>query len=275
MDKTNTADLTKRPNLQIFLDFLQFNCKLANPSYVSEKKIALRNFTGNERLRIFKELFKNKKNITQGEPLKLYKKNMAGLFLVNPERVSSNMIDHYDWSLEFYVWYKFYKIYKLLVKFGKPSLTRHLWSQDQGSESNEKQKNFQDKAEHYKGKIIKDLKSDLKKWLTAYKTINKTYTNKLTISPYIHIFCKHTPELLEIHGNINIFNCQGLEKLNHFTIQYYHFCSNKNSTDLSYLSQMIYKRNRIEYVRLQEYNEDEIMFSDSESENDEEDEDNQ
>lgn len=75
MDGNNSAEMSLRPNLQIFLDFLKYNCKLTNPSYISQNKTAFRNFTGNERLKIFKELFRNEKNITFGEPLQFYKKN--------------------------------------------------------------------------------------------------------------------------------------------------------------------------------------------------------
>ena len=56
-----STDLKERPNLEIFVNFLIKDCKLTNPYFISEKseeKIKFRHFTGNERLRIFKELYR-------------------------------------------------------------------------------------------------------------------------------------------------------------------------------------------------------------------------
>lgn len=237
MDNSTSSDLTLRPNLLIFLEFLQFRCKLTNPYYISENKIKLRNFNGNERMAIFKELFKDKEKITEGMALENYKRTLAGLFGPNPRKVNRNQLDHFDWREEFFVLFKFFKIYKLIENFGRKPL-----------EDREK--------------IILDLKNDLRDWLESYNEINKIYRNIDRINPYIHLFTKHTVELLEIHNNFEIFSCQHLEKLNHLTIGYYHCCSNKNKKDLSYLTQMMYKRNRIEYCRLDEFNEDDFIITD-------------
>ena len=110
------------------------------------------------------------------------------------------------------------------------------------------------------------LRSSLRNWLDAYLQINKTYRNSNTISPYIHNFCFHSIELLRIHGkSFNLMNCNGSEKLNHCTTIYYHASSNKNNTDLKYLKQMILKRSRLEYIRLEDFNQDEIFFDDENS----------
>ena len=69
---------------------------------------------------------------------------------------------------------------------------------------------------------------------------------------------------------INIFNTQGLEKLSHYCIQYYNLCTNKNNTSKKYIAQLVNKRNRIEIIKLTEFNTDELIFSDDESDSDDE-----
>ena len=239
MDGNNSSNLALRPNLSIFLEFLEHRCKLSNAWYVSkEDRVELRNLTGNERLKIFKELFKNNKNIKLGPALDTYKQSMAGLFGPNPGPVRLNQHDHFNWNLEFFIWHKFYRIFLLLINFErKPIFDRDLF--------------------------FNRLKTDLNAWLESYLVINRKYKNSTTISPYIHIFCYHTVELLQSFGkNLNLMNCNGSEKFNHFTIMYYHNSSNRNNTDLRYLNQMILKRNRLEYIRLEEYDQDEIIFDD-------------
>ena len=41
-----------------------------------------------------------------------------------------------------------------------------------------------------------------------------------------------------------------MEKLNQFCVQYYNQCTNKNKKDKKYLKQLIQKRNRIEFYKL-------------------------
>ena len=53
--------------------------------------------------------------------------------------------------------------------------------------------------------------------------------------------------MLEIHHNLNIFNTQGLEKLNDFCTQYYHLSTNKHKENKEYINQLFKKRNRIEF----------------------------
>ena len=54
-----------------------------------------------------------------------------------------------------------------------------------------------------------------------------------------------------MHKDLNIFNTQGLEKLNGFCIQYYHSSTNKQigsgDNKNKYLKQLISKRNRMEF----------------------------
>ena len=240
MDKSNSSNMLLRPNLLIFLEFLEHGCKISNPWYVSEDKIKMRNLTGNERMKIFKVLFKNNKNITLGEGLENYKRNMAGLFGPNPDPIKRNQNDHFDWRLEFFVWHKFFRIFRLLTNFErKPIIEKEVF--------------------------FNRLRLDLKTWAESYIQINKTYRGVSNISPYIHIFIFHSVELLQTYGKIlNLLNCNSIEKFNHFSINYYHNSSNRNNTDLKYLKQMILKRNRVEYIMLEEYDRNEIYLDDDE-----------
>ena len=54
------------------------------------------------------------------------------------------------------------------------------------------------------------------------------------------------PEFIERHGSINLYNCQGLEKLNDISTQFYQNSTNKNKTYKSYLIQLIKKMNYME-----------------------------
>ena len=67
------------------------------------------------------------------------------------------------------------------------------------------------------------------------------------ITPYIHSFVFHIPEFIKLHGDVNLFNLQGLEKLNDISTQNYHRSSNKKNDNKQYIKQMIEKRNRLEY----------------------------
>ena len=94
---------------------------------------------------------------------------------------------------------------------------------------------------------IEKLSKDLQIWLQAYLFINEKNRNSNTISPYIHVFVYHIPQLIEIHHDLNIFNTQGLEKLNDFSTQYYHSCTNKQNEKKEYLNQLFKKQNRMEF----------------------------
>ena len=90
------------------------------------------------------------------------------------------------------------------------------------------------------------FKTNLKRWLYFYKKID-TMENT---SPYVHAFVFHMPEFLIRHGSINLYNCQGLEKLNDISTKLYHNSTNKNKTDKKYLVQLIKKMNRMEFYNL-------------------------
>ena len=94
--------------------------------------------------------------------------------------------------------------------------------------------------------IIKLLSIRLKAWLDLYTEIYPVNS----ITPYMHIFVYHLPEYLKLYKNINLFNLQGLERLNQVTIKYYHRSTNKHKNNFKWLRQLLNKRLRIEYYLL-------------------------
>jgi hypothetical protein len=80
----------------------------------------------------------------------------------------------------------------------------------------------------------KELESDTDEWLKAFQ-----YSfHSRHVTPYMHLFAGHLCFFVEKHGDVDIFNVQGLEKLNSLTKQYHRKTNNKN-----FLYQMFEKRN--------------------------------
>jgi len=74
--------------------------------------------------------------------------------------------------------------------------------------------------------------------------------NYIPITPYIHTLAFHVPEFLEKFHDVNIFNVQGLEKLNDFTTQNFHLSTNRKLSNMKYLKQLFDKQNRIDFYEL-------------------------
>lgn len=82
-------------------------------------------------------------------------------------------------------------------------------------------------------------------------------------TPYIHIFSSHLYEFVELHGDINKFNVQGLEKLNDLTtVQYYRGTSKHHH---EYLAQLLKKRKRIQFLRMKLNKNEDSDVSDQEA----------
>ena len=81
-----------------------------------------------------------------------------------------------------------------------------------------------------------------KAWVTSFTAV---YQAK-DVTPYMHAFTMHVPEMLELHGNIVTFTQQGLEKLNDITTK--QFQRSTNHQELLSLRQILEKRNRIELL---------------------------
>jgi hypothetical protein len=212
-----TTNLDQRPSLKVFVDFLKNNCKIVSPVYsseASELKIMFRNFNGNERLRIFEELFKKYLGPLEKGNNIFKRKNFNDLY-------PSDLNENFNFTFENEVWLEFHLILKMIKQF---------------------------KTKPFDPEI---LRPKLTLWLRAFLKISQINRNFKTIGPYLHIWSFHLIELLQIHKNLNIFNTQGLEKLNGFCIQYYHTSTNKqvgrDETKNKYLKQLISKRNRLEF----------------------------
>jgi len=82
----------------------------------------------------------------------------------------------------------------------------------------------------------------LKNWLEDFLSV---YFSK-DITPYIHVFTVHLPELIYLHKAYEIFTCEGIEKLNEEIKMSYRKNNNKHNTDLEFLKILIQKRLRIE-----------------------------
>jgi len=236
-DESNNIE--NKPYLKTFTDFLQNQCKLTNPFYFSENRAMFRNFNGNERTKIFEELFKEylHPNLDRDGRFieNVYRrKNFNDLY---PNNISPN---EHIFNQENYVWSRFYILFNKIKNF------------DSDRDS------------------LEILSDDLRKWLKVYLALNYKYRLSVKITSYIHIFTFHTVEMIRTHGNINLFNTQGLEKLNGFTIGYYQRCSNKHVKEKKYLLQLIRKRSRVEFYTLNGEVED--FFMSEESDEDEQDE---
>ena len=222
IDKNKGADLTKRKNLSIFCDFLKEGCKITKAHYVATTrlqfgKIQFRAFNGNERMKIFTELYEPK---CEAKP----KKKKDGLFLVNLFPKPENEDDSFE--REDRVWSGFYSLFKMVKNF--PTET-----------TNEERKI-----------LIEPIKESLKEWLPNYLALNKLNNHSGKLSPYLHCFTFHYCQMLELHGNIHVFTTQPNEKLNDLCTVYYHNCTNGKKEDKEYLLQLLKKRNRIEFYSL-------------------------
>ena len=192
-DKSDSIDLNRRPCLKKFMNYLENDCSLTKPYYVSNGiKIKLRSLSGSERLKFLNICFDNQNEYLQ----KLF-----------PE---------IDLSNENLVFKEFYNLFNIIKLNGA--------SYD-----------------------LKQLEVRLQNWLIAYLKLNESDNS---ITPYVHSFVFHMPEFLRMYDDINQFNMQGLEKLNDLATQYYHNSTNRNKKANTYITQIIAKRNRIEFFNL-------------------------
>ena len=192
VDGSDSTDLNLRPNLKSLIQFIESDCKIYNPFYLSKNKTFEPNLDKKQRMIVFSKI------------------NLVKLFP-----------DVYNVKLKHDLWQEFIRIY-IFIK-------EEFSTED--SEQNEK---------------ITELDQDLRGWLVLFLMCYRPNN----ITPYIHAFVYHIPEFLKLHKNINLFNLEGLEKLNHVTSLSYHRCNNKHFSDKSFLKQLIQKMNRMEFLRL-------------------------
>jgi len=101
------------------------------------------------------------------------------------------------------------------------------------------------------------LDFELRAWLFSY--IPFCSTLETTLCPYLHIFIYHSKELLELHGNINMYNTQGLERLNSTQTSIYFRNTNKsveeinektNNLQSTFIRQLVDNKNRLDFYNL-------------------------
>jgi len=78
-------------------------------------------------------------------------------------------------------------------------------------------------------------------WLSSYTT---TFHLK-HVTGYMHVFCHHLCAFVDEHGDVDVYNCQGIEKRNHQMTREY-FSTNRRYNQTNYQYQMIVFRNRME-----------------------------
>jgi hypothetical protein len=88
------------------------------------------------------------------------------------------------------------------------------------------------------------LSIKLRQWLKRFQIINLNRP----ITPYIHMFVYHFPELLAKH-NVSLYTLQGIEKMNDFSSINYHSHTNRKRKNNAYITQLINQANRDELHR--------------------------
>ena len=86
-----------------------------------------------------------------------------------------------------------------------------------------------------------EVKKASKDWLKDFTNIYDTKH----VTPYMHIFVNHVHEFMEKYDDVNRFNVEGLEKLNHMTHSQVFRGTNRSE---DYLKQIMRKRNRMEVL---------------------------
>ena len=89
-------------------------------------------------------------------------------------------------------------------------------------------------------KTSESLKNATQEWMKIYLSLYHVDN----ISVYIHIFSSHLHEFIDLHGNINLFNCEGLEKLNDYSTLEFYRATNKKGKKTN---QMLHHRLRVLY----------------------------
>ena len=150
LDQNEGKDLSLRKNLEIFIKFLEDKCKIKNPFYLADKpgygKIQFRSFNGNERIRIFSELYEPKFNVKTKKEIPA--PHFRGLF-------NKGIDPPYDFKKEDSVWLGCYSLYLSLRSFNNLS-------------------------------SILSIKESIRAWLEDYLFVSKKEDNSEKLFPYMH-----------------------------------------------------------------------------------------
>ena len=223
-DDSSCKNFEKRKNLKKFMDILENEVKITKPYYFSDlelEKIKLRSFNGTEREKIF-NYFSNTFSLEQ-------------LFPSINRMKKFNLVFIGFWAL--FCKIKNYKNPLSKENFLQISMDANMSEIDVS--------NLSKLNEFDLGKLDIELRA----WLYSYMPFSHTLDS--TLSPYLHIFVYHSKELLELHGNINLYNTQGLEKLNSTQTSTYFRSTNKKTCGSStYIKQLVDNKNRNDFKNL-------------------------
>ena len=213
-DKNKYGDLEDRPVLKHFHDILTDTCKIRKPFTRVEREnnkieIKMRSLNGNDYLKIFNTFEKD-----GGEVSNFFSKKIIKKYLNKTEIEFEPLFPGFNLEKEDMVWSNFIQIYEVIRKY--PDNTNLL--------------------------NMNEFREKLKVWIRDFLLMRSGYA-----FPYAHALVWHIPDMLEKHENINLFNQQGLEKLNDFIRIYFFRSTNKKRTKKEYLCQLLDKRNRIEF----------------------------
>jgi len=208
LDNNDGADLNLRPRLKIFLNFLENDCNISNPWYKSRK--------GEDKIKI--------RSLNARERTTIFEKVFEDYIDLNEVIIEERFkkknfyfifpdFHDIDFELENFVWLKFFQIYSK-IKLNE---------------------------------LGEDFRIELRMLGRAYSDLNLRENGSSTLTPYWHSLIFHIEEMITLHGNISIFSNEPNEKLNDFSKMYYIKNTNKINTNLKYLEQLFYKRNRIEF----------------------------
>lgn len=213
--RNDSIDLNDRPNLKTLVDFMQNKCKITNPFKINAMK----------------KTIKIRKNFNQQERMKVLKRffdideSDKGNFS-KPDDAKSNLqmiFPQLDLTLESIVIKDYLILHEYMTGYSKIPLDLGAYS------------------------------IRLKEWLKSYLQLNQKEETKKKITPYIHVFVFHTVELQVIHGDIHLFNSQGLEKFNDVVKKHYNLSCNYRNDDENndgFVHQLINHVNRLEINRL-------------------------
>lgn len=267
LDGNGSNDISKRPNLKSFIDHLSENCKIQNP-FRFGKTIEPRTFKGDDLDRLFSNFnyefdIKNRRIIFIKNPMRDINKLKNGF---NSCSLNSNILALNEQRLK-----TNYEIPSSTIPYTKNKLNFYdffvrpgqFTTNQQDTVENEQEKNKFEKIIRLWDMfyhIYQQLKSIklysktnlalfdklLKDWITLFKEI---YFEQ-EITPYMHLVCFHSTELIKRHKEINNYNLQGLEKYNDITTISYHRSTNRHIKNKEFLRTLINKRIRNEFKLL-------------------------
>ena len=291
--------------MNLWADFLKFQCKISNPFYLSEDKRFLRrpNITGGEFIRLFEKLCPARRTDETYQDY-IQRKQISQINILATNDDSFNVHSNSQNSTirlfenncknklaKDTIYYLFSKFYDLIIRvkgykhgetsldilksdliqwlkiyenFLNPKVTQldavkiiKLVKFCQASQENnmrirailsDNQYSQLMKINPINNNSINSFNNCLQ--ANQIRKLNYQVENYIPITPYIHTFAFHVPEFLEKFHDVNIFNVQGLEKLNDFTTQNFHLSTNRKLSNMKYLKQLFDKQNRIDFYQL-------------------------